>query len=224
MLNLVTVCTDTYPLIYADKLHRKFDQLTNLNVEHYCITDRPEELNKSINPICPFKKSKGWWNKLNLFSPKMPQGYILYMDLDIVILNNFDEEIIKMSEQPESMCCVSDAIEWMGVKFSSSLMCFRSGIHEDIFNKFAKEEPKINDLPGGDQVWTGPQLTSVSYIDDYFPDLKKNFKFHIATQNGNNFEVPRYLDNNIKLLDCGGRPKPHELESIPYVKQNWHDI
>ena len=56
MLNLVTVCTDTYPLIYADKLHRKFDQLTNLNVEHYCITDRPAELDESINPICPFKK------------------------------------------------------------------------------------------------------------------------------------------------------------------------
>ena len=91
MINLVTVCTDKYPIIYAEKLHKQFTKLSNLEVTHYCITDRPDELPNFIKPIYPFKKSKGWWNKLNLFSGDMPAGSILYMDIDIVILQNFDD-------------------------------------------------------------------------------------------------------------------------------------
>jgi hypothetical protein len=26
------------------------------------------------------------------------------------------------------------------------------------------------------------------------------------------------------MMDCGGKPKPHELEMLPYVKKNWHDF
>ena len=224
MINLITVCTDAYPMIYAEKLHRQFANLTQLDVSHWCITDRPLELSKLIKPIAPFKKSKGWWNKINLYNSQMPKGYILYMDLDIVILNNFDQEIIEMTKKEETMCCVSDAINWMGVRFSSSLMCFESGVHSEIFEKFKKKESEINELIGGDQVWTGPQLNSVCYIDDFFPNLKKNFKFHLAKRDGNNLTLPLHLDEKIKLVDCGGKPKPHELEALPYIKRNWHDV
>jgi hypothetical protein len=224
MINLITVCTDAYPMIYAEKLHRQFANLTQLDVSHWCITDRPLELSKLIKPIAPFKKSKGWWNKINLYNSQMPKGYILYMDLDIVILNNFDQEIIEMTKKEETMCCVSDAINWMGVRFSSSLMCFESGVHSEIFEKFKKKENEINELKGGDQVWTGPQLNSVCYIDDFFPNLKKNFKFHLAKRDGNNLTLPLHLDEKIKLVDCGGKPKPHELEALPYIKRNWHDV
>lgn len=110
MINLVSVCTDAYPMIYAHKLHCQFDNLSKLDVSHWCITDRPTELSGFIKPIIPFKKSTGWWNKLNLYSPQMPKGHILYMDLDIVMLRNFDEEVIEMMNATESMCCVSDAI------------------------------------------------------------------------------------------------------------------
>ena len=222
MINLVSVCTDRYPMIYAYKLHRRFNSLTNLNVSHWCITDRPTELPSFIKPITPFKKSKGWWNKLNLYCPKMPEGWILYMDLDIVILKNFDEEILEMVNSKESMICVSDAIGWMGEKFSSSLMCFESGAHEHIYSKFIENEAEINDLEGGDQVWTGPQLDSVAFIDDKFPSLKKNLKFHLAKLTEGKVEIPFEICEEVKLVDCGGRPKPHELEILPYIKNSWH--
>ena len=224
MINLVTVCTDAYPLVYAEKLHRQFDKITKLDVSHWCITDRPADLYGLAKPITPFKKSIGWWNKVNVYSPQMPKGHVLYMDLDIIILQNFDEEIIEMTARQEDMCCVSDAIGWMGVKFSSSLMCFESGVHSKIFREFVKNEDQIKNLEGGDQVWTGPQLNSTCYIDDYFPNLKKNLKYHVARRNNDKVTMPKVLDKEIKLLDCGGRPKPHELERLPYVKKNWHDV
>ena len=84
------------------------------------------------------------------------------MDLDIVILQNFDDEIIEMTKSIEQMCCVSDAINWMGERFSSSLMCFESGALSHIFDHFIKTESVINNREGGDQVWIGPQLESVN--------------------------------------------------------------
>jgi hypothetical protein len=222
MINFVSVCTDAYPMLYAQKLHRQFEKLTNLTVSHWCLTDRPAELPDTVKPIKPFKKSNGWWNKINLYSPQMPKGHILFMDLDIVLLKNFDEEIIEMTKKTEAMCCVSDAIGWMGQRFSSSLMCFESGAHASIFDYFEKNEGALNSLAGGDQVWTGPRLDSVYYIDDDYPNLKKNLKFHLAKKIGNKLELPTHIECEIKLVDCGGRPKPHELEALPYVKENWH--
>jgi hypothetical protein len=224
MINLVSCCTDAYPMIYAEKLHRQFENLTELNVKHWCITDRPSDLTDSVNPISPFLKSKGWWNKLNLFSPEMPTGHILYMDLDIVILHNFDAEIIEMTKSEKKMCCVSDAIEWKGERFSSSMMCFESGTLSHIFDNFIKNESAINNLEGGDQVWTGPQLESIYYIDDKFPNLKKNLKFHLSKMVNGKLNIPMNIDDRIKLVDCGGRPKPDQLEALPYVKKNWHLI
>ena len=226
VINLFTVCTDSYPIIYANKLHKRFSDVTELDVNHYCITDKPDDLLGMVTPIAPFFKSKGWWNKLNLYSNSMPSGFILYMDLDIVIIKNFDLEILEMTNREEKMCCVSDAVNWMGNKFSSSLMLFKSGAHNHIFNKFVNDEKLINNNKGGDQVWTGPQLDSVYYVDESYPNLKKNLKFHLSipANDPNKLNIPINLSNEIKLVDCGGRPKPHELKKLPYIKDNWHDI
>ena len=224
VINFCTVCTDNYPMVYAKKIHKQFQNLTKLDVKHHCITDRPMELPEFVKPIEPYKKSNGWWNKINLFNPNMPKGHILYLDLDVVILDNFDEEILFMKERQELMCCVSDAIEWMGVKFSSSLMFFKSGVHSKIFENFLLTESVINNREGGDQVWTGPQLDSIYYIDKRYPNLKKNFKFHLAKREGKKFTVPMVIDKKIKLIDFGGKTKPHQFEKLPYIKKNWHLI
>jgi len=224
VINFISVCTDKYPMVYAQKLHKQFQKLTKLKINHYCITERPDDLPKFVTPIEPFKKSIGWWNKVNLFNSEMPKGYILYLDLDVVILNNFDEEIQFMKKREELMCCVSDSIEWMGVKFSSSLMFFKSGVHSKIFENFVKNETLINNREGGDQVWTGPQLSSICYMDEYFPNLKKHFKFHLAKRDGKKYNVPMIIDEKIKLIDFGGKAKPHQFEKLPYIKKNWHLI
>jgi hypothetical protein len=225
MINFVSVCTDKYPLLYAEKLHQHFNDVSNLAAEHYCITDRPSEIEGWATPIAPFKKAAGWWNKVNLFSSEMPCGPILYMDLDIVILQNFDAEIEAMLNQLPVLSCVSDAVNWMGCKFSSSMMVFESGQHADIFEEFLRQDDSLNIRPGGDQVWIGPQLEQINYIDKTFPNLKKNLKFHLMDHS---YTPPPLLhteiSDKVKLVDCGGDPKPHILEAVPYIKENWHDV
>jgi len=224
MLNFVTVCTDSYPIEYARKLHTRVSSISKFKFNHYCITDRPDEVAEWATPIEPFVKASGWWNKVNLFSPQMPSGDILYMDLDIVILKNFDVEIEFMRSDSAPISCVSDAITWMGERFSSSLMLIKEYCHTNIFQQFENNFQNLVNRPGGDQVWIGPQLSNVYYIDDDYPNFKKNLKFHLANIEDNKLSLPLHIDENIKLIDCTGRPKPHELIALPYIKHNWHDI
>ena len=68
--------------------------------------------------------------QLNLLTTKEKKWFlmqvVLYMDLDIIIAKNFDEEIATVISGGKDVNCVSDAIGWMGEKFSSSLMILKS--------------------------------------------------------------------------------------------------
>ena len=223
-INFLTVCTDKYPIFYAEKITKQFIRSSKLNIIPYCLTDRPQLVSDWAKPLNLAVKTQGWWNKLNLYNPYNPDGWNLYMDLDIVIQDTFDNEIEWVIQHEPSIACVSDAINWMGEKFSSSFMIFKTNSQKHIFERFIKEHDDICNLPGGDQVWTGPQLKNILYIDEKFPNLKKNLKFDIAIKNGDKLSLPGTIDSTIKLVDCGGRPKPHDLHMLPYIKRNWHDI
>jgi hypothetical protein len=208
---------------YAEIITRQFLAKSNLRVDCYCITDRPEEVGDWAIAITPAIEANGWWNKLNLFSPEMPSGWILYLDLDIVIQDNFDEEILWTISQNYNLACIADAINWMGVSFSSSMMILRSGAMSEIFEVFRTNRPDLENLPGGDQVWVGPQLKELLYINDQYPFLKKNLKYDLAENpDATQLCFPSHLDSRIKLVDCGGNPKPHQLKRLPYIYRNWH--
>ena len=213
-------------MLYVQKAITRFLQLTKLNVTPYCITDRPTELPKGCIAIRSDPDSKGWWNKVNLFSPEMPKGWNFYLDIDTVLLRNFDDEIKWAIAKNPKMACVSDAIGWMGCKFSSSFMIFESGSQSKIYENYMNQKNNLQDFAGGDQVWVGPQLDEILYLDEFFPNLKRNLKFHIATNisNEGSITLPNTISDDIKIIDCGGRPKPDELGMLSYIKKNWHDI
>ena len=64
----------------------------------------------------------------------------------------------------------------------------------------------------------GPKFNNIHYIDDSFPNLKKNLKFDLATKNGKEVKFMTAVDDSIKLIDCTGRPKPHDLAMLSYIK------
>jgi len=223
-INLLTVCTEKFPTLYARKLIKRFGQITNLNFTPYCLTDRPREIADVAQSLDRAVNAKGWWNKVLLFNPELPEGWNLYLDLDIVLLDNFDREIMYAINENHQMACVSDAIAWMGEKFNSSLMIFKTGALDYIYRNFINSGVSLFDRPGGDQVWVGPQLYDILYIDEKYPNLKKNLKCHIGTMDGDRLSIPFEIDEQIKMIDCSGDPKPHQLEKVPYIKRNWHDI
>ena len=96
----------------------------------------------------------------------------------------------------------------INIKHSIIWLCFQS----EIFERFKKEYENICNLPGGDQVWTGPQLKDILYIDEKFPNLV--LKFDLSKKNGDKFIIPSIIDKSVKLDACGGKPRPHELHML----------
>jgi hypothetical protein len=245
-LNLVTVCVDNYDLEYARKLITKVQQVSKFNIAPFCITDRPAA-QAFCNTVRPALNVPGWWNKIQVYNLNVTPEWTLYMDLDIVVQSNFDEEIQHVIDtgRKDTITCVSDALGWMDNKFSSSWMMFYGSNQVHIYNRFVDaldRDPSLCNFRGGDQVWIGHNVKpSVDYIDDIFPYLKKNLKFDLAVQHDgipndgitSSFDSVTYkkwkwyndkIDPRIKLVDCGGRPKPHELQQLNFIKSNWFDV
>lgn len=224
-INLLTVCTDAYPIEYARKTVTQFQRLTNLEVTPYCITDRPDEVRPFATPLKQSIHTKGWWNKILTYDKdSMPEGWNLYLDLDIVMLHNFDDEIRFAINANKKIACVSDAIRWHNNKFSSSMMIFETGRMHDVYERFKLTQANAERQEGGDQVWTGPLLNEedILYLDEVFPTLKANLKFHLGKKVMGQWTFPRAIPKSIKMVDCGGRPKPHDLASFDYIRNNWH--
>ena len=95
------------------------------------------EVEHCAKPLKPPFKLKHWWNKMFLYSKLLPAGINIYMDLDIVIIKNFDAEIEfavkKLKEGKFEIACISDCIRWKNNKFSSSFMIFQTGKLNHIF-------------------------------------------------------------------------------------------
>lgn len=229
---LLTVCTDNYPMEYARKLILRFKRLSNHEVVPYCVTDRPKEISDVATTIDPpFGSGRGWWNKLVAYRNDIPEDIIVYLDIDTVLIKNFDEEIsvaIEKLKEGYDVACVSDAIGWKNNKYSSSMMVLDNNRKsmDDIFEQFNRTKPFNYD--GGDQVYTGHLIAKmgkkVYYMDESYKMLKLNLKFHLGEKIMGQWKFPSYLPPQCKIVDCGGRPKPHELESLKYIKENWHDV
>jgi len=221
--SFITTCGGQYSMDYANKSNSMLKRNCRIPFDSYCITERPEELTKDIKPIKPERNVKGWWNKVLSFSSKMPEGWILVMDIDLIIINDLTEVIQYGIEANAQMAAYSDAIHWMDCKFSSSFMLFRSGALEPIFKNFMENYDILENRPGGDQVWIEPQLQNILYLDEKFPNLKKSLKFDLASSLENDkISLPMKISSEIKIIDFHGNPKPHQLLNWPIVKENWY--
>jgi len=224
-MNFITVCTDTYPMIYAEKITRRLVELSNINFDCYCLTDRPDEVGDWATPLPLTIKAGGWWNKLNLFSPNMPEGWNLYLDIDILLKTNFDNELRWAVQNTQQIACISDAINWLDNKFSSSLMIFKTGALDDLYYDFQSAHKDLDGFVGGDQVWMGPRLKSVTYIDEEFPFLKHNLKHDLSDKTDPGYiKLPKIIPSKVKMIDCGGDPRVEDLCVLPYVKKYWEQI
>jgi len=208
---------------YANKSVRMMRRQAGIAFDAFCITERPDELDRDIQPIAPKIKVAGWWNKLLTFDKDMPKGWIVVMDVDLLIVNSLKDILQYAFQNTRQMAAYSDAIHWRNCKLSSSLMIFRSGDLHHIYERFKFEMPTNETYHGaGDQGWMAQHLTDILYLDEVFPNFKQSLKVDLARAvNGNTFEIQSVLGSQVRIVDFHGRPKPHECLSVPFVRDNW---
>ncbi len=169
--------------------------------EFWCLTDTPEGLDENI-VVKPLPDGMtGWWNKIYLFSDVFPEGArIVYLDLDVVVCGRLDE--IYAYDGP--FCGMKD--HWNPGQFGSAFMMWEAGTLGFLWEEWNRQG-KPED--GGDQEWIGSQVSAERW-DAVCPGQIVSFKDSCRP----------YPPKGTRLVNCHGRPKPHENEN-EFIRKCW---
>ena len=99
-MSKINVCCvkegDKYDSDYVNTLYLMTKRYLTIPFDFICLTENSQNLLKQIKVINLDDRSiKGWWNKCLLFKPGLLSSSCLYLDLDMIIIKNIDEFIIK---------------------------------------------------------------------------------------------------------------------------------
>ena len=80
-----------YPAMFVNNLYNMCKRHSKIEWDFVCLTEDTTNINPEIKTLPLPDNLFGWWCKPYIYSSELPiQGTILYMDLDVVIANNFD--------------------------------------------------------------------------------------------------------------------------------------
>jgi len=193
----------------------------------YCLTD---DCTKYFDPIIPIELKKGyegWWNKMQIFrNDLLPKGEYLYLDLDVVIVNNIDC-FFEYEGFGITRDFINPEIGLLGGKeYNSSVMRFTQDIHLWKFfnnnrNSWSDAQRQINFF--GDQNVISAYLNKQNY-DNPFPD-EWLWSFKIGTIRGRRpVDHSLYFGADIpeggKICVFHGIPNPSDVD-IKWVRENW---
>lgn len=143
-----------------------------------CLTDHPESLIgvETIRIATPMGYY-AWWAKLELFNPKheaLRSGRVLYMDLDVLIVDDLSELIDYggMALVPDDAPNFKGKGRQVTVKrFNSSVMSWNGGMYNDLFLDWT---PEVTQRLWGDQDWIGERLPKATKMPlAWFPRLSQ---------------------------------------------------
>lgn len=117
----------------------------------HCLTEDAAGLDPNINilPLAVREGMTGWWYKLSLFQRDFfgLQGNLIYMDLDIVIVNDIDF----LATWPGRFVIIKN---WSRREmWNSSIMRFAIGEYSFIWERFLSKRDEIVAQLNGDQEW-----------------------------------------------------------------------
>ena len=191
-------------------------------------------LEKEINVIpLPIMNVEGWWYKPYIYSKDLPiEGTVLYIDLDMVIVDNIDKFF---TYEANRYCVLRDftrAMRPKWEKYNSSLVRFKKGQLDDVWEEFKRNPDVITKRLFGDQDYlfekTRGQATlwPDSWCLSWKWEIRQDKMFKAGGTKGNrvfdkveNCEAPPACS----IIAFHGDPNPHRCED-PFIIDNWHKI
>ncbi|WP_024851615.1 glycosyltransferase family protein [Hydrogenovibrio kuenenii] len=214
---------------YVNRLYRMVKTHMTVPFSFMCITEDSEGLDSEIEiKSLPDLGLKGWWYKLLIFKPGFlgvsDNEKVLFLDLDVVILNSLDS-IVTYSDD---FCISADDTEH---QYNSSVMCFYPPKFSFIWEAFDAQKEAIVKQMHGDQDW-------IQYVYQnaviYPKKLIKSFKIDLDSKTPFSFgKVGRFLRKKMPfLLPKGqveypedtaivlfhGKPDPEDVMDGPFDK------
>ena len=222
--NFACVCYgDKYPVEYVQKLYNMVTRNTTLHINFFVFTDHVKmekmvEGNINVRQF-PENDLQGWWNKMQLFHPKVDlPGDTLYMDLDVVITQNID---CFFTYKPEAdFVGMNDFNPTTGL-FNSSIMRFNNKYHSKlIWDEYMKRRSEFVRMHGDQEIVSAlikKHKDTISFPDEW----TQSYKWY--NREGKRYHSEKWTyeqDPNAKVCVFHGRPNPAESNQ-EWVKELW---
>ena len=225
MYNFACVCYgDKYAVEYVQKLFNMVKRNTTLLVDFYVFTDHVK-MHKMVSDEIkvrqfPETDLQGWWNKLQLFHPKVDlPGDTLYMDLDVVITDNID---CFFTYKPEADFVGMNDFNPTTQQWNSSVMKFKNDkLHDRLWRKFMDDRPNLLRRFAGDQNLISDFIKNTPGCDSYPDSWTQSYKWY--NREGKRYHSTKWTyeqDPNAKVCVFHGRPNPAESNQ-EWVKELW---
>ncbi len=191
---------DKYGPDYVNKLAGMVSRNTSAMPRFVCFTENTDGLESTIetHPL-PAPDLEGWWNKVALFGPDVPDigERLLFLDLDTVITGSLDEMLTYNAD------FVLKANEY-SIGFSTTAFLLKLGSRPEIWDEFT---PDIAERLRGDQDWAGLMVPdALTWPLDWCVDYR--------------LKAAQTIPNGAKLVCFGDTPNPADYPA-PWVREYW---
>ena len=250
-MNVVVVNVGTkYPKDYTLRVFNMVKRNTTKDFKFFVYTDQPDTYPEDhINVIEHQGEDYGWWCKLSLFKEGvLPEGDWLYLDLDVVIVDNID----CFFDHP-SFGVTRDFIRPIngilpGPEFNSSVLRFDTRETDGIFDYYSRNREHWlgfqKKVP-----FFGDQNVISAYVNHGFDDFLNIFpdewisSFKKGVVRGGNAGdrsewFGRVIDDGVKIVAFHGNPSPSDIldnreahlqmgenfvteDTIGWIEENW---
>ena len=214
---------DLYSSEYVNNLYEGVKVNTTLDFEFICFTENSKGVNEEI--FCrtlPNNGLQGWWNKMYLFSNDIGiTDRIFYFDLDTVIVGNIDE-IMKFDGEFAILRDFYRARRNPQARdYGSGLMAWKGGWGHNIWSDFYANKEKNTKIGAGDQKYLMNVIPSdkVTYWQDFVPGQVISYKAHVRDEG-----VKDQIPDNARIICFHGKPRPHEVRNLDWMKQHWKHV
>lgn len=193
-----------YSSMYVNILYSMVKRNLTLPYRFVCFTDDKNGINPEIEckPILPTcNNTTGWWHKLSFFSEKIDDltGTILFLDLDVVIVDNIDE----FFTHPGNFCIMLDKGYTNSKIYNSSVFRMEIGKYNYIYNDYIADHKNIIRRLAGDQNFITEKISDAIL----WPDIWcQSYKYNICG-NGHKYAT---LSEGMKIIIFHGHPNPDE--------------
>lgn len=196
---------------YVSKLKSMVERHSTVAYRFVCLTDVRFDV-PGVEQLPLLKNLAGWWSKLELFAPgKTNTPYIVYFDLDTVIINNIDN-ILNLQVDFAGVGAWMPGLERNKPEyFNSSLMIWRN--NEDF--SFLHDEYKGEYYRDGDQEYIVKSLINHNVKYKTLQEITTgiySYKRNCLTG----------IPSDAKVICFHGRPRPSEAaRTVGWVRSYW---
>lgn len=205
-----------YDASYVNKLYAMVNRHLSLPFQMICFTDDINGIRSEVETrtlpslqLPPDIPERGWM-KLATFEPNLGglTGPTLFLDLDVVIVNNIDTFFTHGTSSPETVYLAHDQKKRKANIGNSSVYRFTIGQHTDILEYFRDNFVEINQQHRNEQAYLSTQLAQKNALGFWPTHWCPSFKYHCIPSFPKNLWTPPTIPDDAKIILFHGLPEP----------------